>query len=586
MSVVDLDGFQLYHEVLNPGGEQVVVMTHGLFANHTVFYHSGAKALADRGYRVVLWDLPGHGLSTLGDAGLTLDDLTADLIGLMDHLGIGNAGLVGYSVGGAVALKAAMAVPARVDWICSIEGYWSTAPELAPGGIMDKDVDRFLSRYTEVTGVRLPERAHRQLKASAEALVEAGVVDGLEADIGCFDDAPLEDLSMPVLLLYGQSDSADVSGSYAARLRHAKLLTTDGSHFLPVTNADWVKRQLLRFAASRHPKVPARGAAGAGAEPVVSVEDLRMSYGEVEAVKGISFEIEPGCFFAFLGANGAGKSTTINCLTTLLRPTGGKVTIAGHELGKDDQAIRDSIGVVFQASMLDPRLTARENLDLRARMHGLPSKDADDRIEELMDLLEIGSFADSRYKTLSGGQRRRVDIARALIHRPSLLFLDEPTAGLDPHSREQVWQAIEDVRLQEGMTVFLTTHYMAETERTDMVYIIDHGVILAHGTPAALREKYSSPQLTMRLRNERMAKKQIAHFFPHIDLTAERLPGDPLRLSVASVQEVKQILPYVWELLEDFEFRRGSMDDVFLNLTGGHRDPEPEPGVKKRKVKV
>ncbi|MDR2929831.1 MAG: ABC transporter ATP-binding protein [Propionibacteriaceae bacterium] len=306
----------------------------------------------------------------------------------------------------------------------------------------------------------------------------------------------------------------------------------------------------------------------------VSVDGLRMSYGRVEAVKGISFDVGEGAFFAFLGSNGAGKSTTINCLTTLLRPTGGQASIAGHLLGKDNDAVRRSIGVVFQNALLDPRLSVVENLALRARFHGLSRPDRLRRTSELIQLLDMGSFAKRQYRLLSGGQKRRADIARALIHHPSVLFLDEPTAGLDPRSREQVWQAISDVRGLEGMTVFLTTHYMEETERADMVCVIESGHIVAQGTPSRLRQKYSTGELSLYVSDMPEVMKILTHSFPPGSVTAPITPGDPVRLAVRSTRQVKWIMPYLWIYINDFEFRHGSMDDVFLALTGRSNEAE------------
>ena len=301
----------------------------------------------------------------------------------------------------------------------------------------------------------------------------------------------------------------------------------------------------------------------------VSVHDLRVSYGAVQAVRGVSFDVAEGSFFSFLGANGAGKSSTINCLTTLLRPAGGKAIVAGHRLGSEDAEIRHHIGVVFQGALLDPLLTVRENLALRAQLQSIPRDRCRDRIKELTELLKLENFIDREYRTLSGGQKRRSDIARALLHQPSVLFLDEPTAGLDPHSREQVWQTISSVREHEGMTVFLTTHYMEETERADLVCVIDHGLIAAMGTPAALRQQYSTSQLSLWLRDERQAVELLADVAPTIDVSQPHAEGDPLRLPVPSTLDAQQILAWLWDDIEDFEFRHGSMDDVFLALTRG-----------------
>ncbi|MDR1807576.1 MAG: ABC transporter ATP-binding protein [Propionibacteriaceae bacterium] len=297
----------------------------------------------------------------------------------------------------------------------------------------------------------------------------------------------------------------------------------------------------------------------------IKVENLWKSYKDVQAVRGIDFTVHEGEFFAFLGVNGAGKSTTINCLTTLLKPDAGDIAVAGYRLGAEDQAIRDAIGVVFQRPLLDLLLTVRENLALRGEFHGLVGPAFEARVGELVDLLDLGEFIDRRYGQLSGGQQRRADIARALLHNPHLLFLDEPTAGLDPHSREQVWDAIGDVRQTQGMTVFLTTHYMEETERADEVSIIDAGQIVAAGTPADLRERYSRSQLTLTLSRRPGLKARLTEL--------RRLPPPgwnpdrPLVLNVSDAESAKDLLAELDPWVEDFEFRHGSMDDVFLTVT-------------------
>ncbi|MGI8484799.1 MAG: ABC transporter ATP-binding protein [Thermomicrobiales bacterium] len=230
----------------------------------------------------------------------------------------------------------------------------------------------------------------------------------------------------------------------------------------------------------------------------IRVDHLVKRYGSVTAVNDISFEVATGSLFAFLGANGAGKSTTINCLNTRLRADGGELEVSGHRAGKDDDAIRRTIGVVFQNALLDPLLTVRENLLVRGQFYGI-TKGGKARVNELASLVNLTSFLDRRYGKLSGGQKRRADIARALIHAPSLLFLDEPTAGLDPASRETVWTAIANLRQESGLTVFLTTHYMEETERADNVCVIDTGKIVAQGTPTELRAKYAHDELSLTL---------------------------------------------------------------------------------------
>ena len=306
----------------------------------------------------------------------------------------------------------------------------------------------------------------------------------------------------------------------------------------------------------------------------IHVRDFHKSYGDVEAVKGISFDVPDGSFFALLGVNGAGKSTTINCLTTLLHPTSGEIEIAGYRLGHDNAEIRDHIGVVFQSPLLDPLLTVRENLAIRANLHHLSPAKEKARINELSDLLNLGAFINRRYGKLSGGQKRRADIARALLHEPDVVFLDEPTSGLDPASREQVWHAILDVRRHSGTTVLLTTHYMEETERADSVCIIDSGLVIAEGTPTALRAQYSSSQLAVHTVRPYLVRRRLHTL--HFDQVVPE-PGDPglLTVHVHSPGEAMDLLEVLWRDIEDFEFRHGSMNDVFLSLTE-HRFAEDD----------
>ena len=222
---------------------------------------------------------------------------------------------------------------------------------------------------------------------------------------------------------------------------------------------------------------------------MISVEGLTKKYGQNVAVDDLSFSVENGILFAFLGTNGAGKSTTISCMTTLLAFNSGRITINDKEVGRRDGEIRSDIGIVFQQSLLDPRLTVRENLESRALFYGVSRR----RVNELIDLIDMQGFQGRRYGVLSGGEKRRADIARALLNKPSMLFLDEPTTGLDPQSREQVWSVISQLRTDLGLTVLLTTHYMAETENADRVLVIDHGRSIAEGTPFELRAQYSTP---------------------------------------------------------------------------------------------
>ncbi len=294
----------------------------------------------------------------------------------------------------------------------------------------------------------------------------------------------------------------------------------------------------------------------------IKVKNLQKKYGNVSAVNDISFEVKRGSVFAFLGTNGAGKSTTISCLTTTTAPTNGEIIINGKVIGKDDNHIREDIGVVFQSSLLDPTLTVRENLEYRATFYGLGKKSAE-RIKELSDLIDLGSFIDRPYGPLSGGQKRRADIARALLHNPSILFLDEPTAGLDPKSREQVWQTIYQLQASIGLTVFLTTHYMEETERADDVYVINKGKKIASGTPQTLRASFSQNELRVVASDGARLEKRLK-----ADGVAHELRQDAYIIATPDSVSAFQILKKYEGEYTDFEFRHGNMDDVFLALTG------------------
>ena len=228
---------------------------------------------------------------------------------------------------------------------------------------------------------------------------------------------------------------------------------------------------------------------------IIEITNLKKSYGSVEAVKGIDFYVEEGSLFAFLGPNGAGKSTTINMVCTLLKPDSGSVIINGLTLGRDDKKIRQNIGVVFQDNVLDPLLTVKENLYVRGSFYGINGNKLKNAVENAAKVTEIENILNRPYGKLSGGQKRRADIARALVNTPKILFLDEPTTGLDPQTRKSVWDTIKELQKNNGMTVFLTTHYMEEAASADYVAVIDNGLISAKGTPAELREKYSNDSL-------------------------------------------------------------------------------------------
>ncbi len=293
----------------------------------------------------------------------------------------------------------------------------------------------------------------------------------------------------------------------------------------------------------------------------IRVESLTKSFGSLRAVDNLSFEVESGSVFAFLGTNGAGKTTTISCLTTLLQADSGEIELNGLTVGKDDRQIRSQIGVVFQDSILDPLLTVGENLKTKAAFYEVEG--AEKRIAYLAELIDIGEFIHRRYGLLSGGQKRRADIARALLHSPALLFLDEPTAGLDPQSRENVWNTVHQLRTELGLTLFLTTHYMEETENANRVLVIDHGRAIAEGSPAQLRSKYSSTSLTV------IAKQpaDVSAAAKAMGLECEVNDAGVAKINAKDSLQALELLKSLGSAVEDFELRHGNMDDVFLNLT-------------------
>ncbi len=298
-------------------------------------------------------------------------------------------------------------------------------------------------------------------------------------------------------------------------------------------------------------------------EKMIEVAGLKKSYGDVDAVRGINFAVERGGLFAFLGPNGAGKSTTIDMISTQLEPGSGQITVDGLRVGRDDAAIRARIGIVFQDSVLDEQLTVRENLALRAKFYGLGGTARKAAVERAAIAADVLEFIDRYYGKLSGGQRRRADIARALINTPKLLFLDEPTTGLDPQTRRKVWETVLELKQKHGMTIFLTTHYMEEAAQADSVTIIDHGRVLAEGTPAQLKERYAKDML-------RLTPKTEQPILGHLSSRgiACTQSGGSINVPIAHTADSLPIINGVAEHIAGFEVIRGSMDDVFINLTG------------------
>ena len=294
-------------------------------------------------------------------------------------------------------------------------------------------------------------------------------------------------------------------------------------------------------------------------ENVIEISHLTKSFGEVKAVDDLSFHVARGELFAFLGVNGAGKSTTISIMCGTLSKDGGKVIVNGNDVDDGVAAITRDIGVVFQNSVLDGALTVRDNLVSRAALYGITGKAAAARIDELAGLLDFGNIVNRTLGKLSGGQRRRIDVARALIHRPKILILDEPTTGLDPQTRKTLWEVIGECRRRDGMTVFRTTHYMEAAADADYVVILDAGKIVAKGTPLELKNAYTGDFITVyNPDNEAVGR---------LGLPVENI-RDAVRIAVKNTAEARDLIVAHPELFSDFEITKGKMDDVFLAVTG------------------
>ena len=295
----------------------------------------------------------------------------------------------------------------------------------------------------------------------------------------------------------------------------------------------------------------------------IEVDHLVKQFGEVKAVDNISFKVEQGELFGFLGINGAGKSTTINMLCTLLEKTSGEVHIGGLSLGREDKRIRHKIGVVFQGNTLDERLTIHQNLYTRAYLYENNTQKVKASINKVCDIFDIGKLLNKSFKELSGGQRRRCEIARALLNEPDILFLDEPTTGLDPHTRKVVWELIEDLQKTRGMTVFLTTHYMEEAVRAHHIAVMDAGKIVAFDTPQRFKEKYASDQLKLVPNN----KTEILNYLKAGDFAFEE-EGGRINVELSSSLSAIEALQDLKQFITSFEMVQGTMEDAFLNITG------------------
>lgn len=296
---------------------------------------------------------------------------------------------------------------------------------------------------------------------------------------------------------------------------------------------------------------------------IIEIRNLVKYFGDIKAVDDISFNVERGSLFAFLGINGAGKSTTINILCTQLRKDSGNVLINNYNLDSDTNSIKKLIGVVFQTSVLDPLLSVKDNLTIRASYYGLRGKACEDRLKELTTMLELNELLKRPLGKLSGGQKRRVDIARGLIHYPEILFLDEPTTGLDAKTRKMIWDLLNEIRATRKMTIFLTTHYMEESEKASNVVIIDSGKIIANDTPNNLKKIYSGDYLKIFLeKNQEIDKLLLKEGFSY------RYENEGYLIRIKESADALSFLNANPYLASDFEFFKGDMDDVFLNATG------------------
>jgi ABC-2 type transport system ATP-binding protein len=298
---------------------------------------------------------------------------------------------------------------------------------------------------------------------------------------------------------------------------------------------------------------------------IIRIVDLVKRYDSIEAVRGVSFEVEEGESFGFLGPNGAGKTTTINILCTLLAPTSGRAFVNGYDCMQESSKVRASIGLVFQETTLDNELTAYENLKFHGYLYNMDKREVEQRIDEMLELVMLHDRRHDIVKTFSGGMKRRLEIARGLLHRPKVLFLDEPTLGLDPQTRSNVWNFIDNLKRKDGTTIFMTTHYMDEAERCDRVAIIDHGKIIACGSPEKLKNEIKGDSIYLETEDDERAVMELR----------EEFRVDARKLSsglVFNVDRGDTFIPRIFEKLStdilSVNVKKPSLDDVFLHLTG------------------
>jgi len=314
------------------------------------------------------------------------------------------------------------------------------------------------------------------------------------------------------------------------------------------------------------------------ADPIIRVENLVKKYGDLVAVDNISFNVEPGEIFGFLGPNGAGKTTTINVLCTLARPTSGQAILNGYDVVRQQSQVRQSIGLVFQDSSLDDRLTGLHNLRFHAMVYNVPRALRAERIEHVLRMVDLWDKRNNFVRTYSGGMKRRLELARGLLHYPRVLFLDEPTLGLDPQTRNHIWEYVLELQKREGTTVFLTTHYMDEAEKASRIAIIDHGKLVAMDTPEKLKRMVAKDIITLKTDDNPAAAAAIAQRYN----TEVRPDGDNLTFAVDNGEEFLPIfLKETAIKISSISLRRPTLEDVFLKLTGREiRDEEIGNSIK------
>ena len=317
-----------------------------------------------------------------------------------------------------------------------------------------------------------------------------------------------------------------------------------------------------------------------GAEPAIVATDLKKSYKEIEAVRGVSFEVATGEIFGFLGPNGAGKSTTISMLCTLVNPSAGRARVAGFDVISDQARVRQRIGLVFQDTTLDDYLTASENLRFHAELYGVPREAVPARLHQVLEMVDLWDRRDGLVQTFSGGMKRRLEIARGLLHAPSVLFLDEPTVGLDPQTRSHIWNYINELRGRTQITIFMTTHYMDEAEYCDRLAIMDNGVLVAVDTPEALKASIGEDRVELHTDDDQRAIERLGL---HFQISAQISEGAVTFHVPGGEQFVPRLFAELEVPINSVRVARPTLDDVFMTYTGRTiRDAEASSGERFR----